>query len=29
MHGWELKYPLFTTVNRIINSQIPPDMVLR
>eukprot|EP00798_Chlamydomonas_sp_ICE-L_P013167 gene13167-30652_t len=28
MRGWELEYPLFTTVYRIINDLIPPQMML-
>eukprot|EP01026_Neomeris_dumetosa_P006167 TRINITY_DN1194_c0_g1_i4.p1 TRINITY_DN1194_c0_g1~~TRINITY_DN1194_c0_g1_i4.p1 ORF type:complete len:652 (+),score=126.25 TRINITY_DN1194_c0_g1_i4:73-2028(+) len=26
--GWELDFPLFTTVNRIINGQLPPDALM-
>eukprot|EP00967_Tisochrysis_lutea_P077376 scaffold105046_cov17-Tisochrysis_lutea.AAC.2 len=27
--GWELNFPLFTTINRIIHGEVPPDMILR
>jgi glycerol-3-phosphate dehydrogenase (NAD+) len=27
--GWELDFPLFTTINRIIHGEVPPDMILR
>ncbi|KAF5831797.1 NAD-dependent glycerol-3-phosphate dehydrogenase N-terminus-domain-containing protein, partial [Dunaliella salina] len=27
--GWELDFPLFTTINRIIHGEVPPNMILR
>ncbi|KAF5835954.1 hypothetical protein DUNSADRAFT_6619 [Dunaliella salina] len=27
--GWELEFPLFTTINRIIHGEVPPNMILR
>lgn len=27
--GWELEFPLFTTINRIIHGEVPVDMILR
>lgn len=26
--GWEADYPLFTTVNRIMNGQLPPSAIV-
>eukprot|EP00798_Chlamydomonas_sp_ICE-L_P025777 gene25777-11445_t len=26
--GWEKEYPLFTTLNRIVNSKLPPSMIV-
>lgn len=26
--GWEKEYPLFTTVNRIVNAQLPPSSIM-
>ena len=26
--GWESKYPLFTTINRIVNGHLPPHLVV-
>lgn len=27
-HGWEKDYPLFTTVNRIVNGYFPPSDIV-
>uniref|UniRef100_A0A0C5IM46 Glycerol-3-phosphate dehydrogenase [NAD(+)] n=1 Tax=Dunaliella tertiolecta TaxID=3047 RepID=A0A0C5IM46_DUNTE len=27
--GWELEFPSFTTINRIIHGEVPPTMILR
>lgn len=29
MKRWEAHYPLFTTINRIVNGYLPPSWILR